>query len=178
MIRPFRPALFALAMGFCWGPSALAGDYDQVLATLARAFPEAKNVGVFYDQMGTLLNQMEFEGSSFKELGINIRLLPLDGTQRLTPDSIRRLCNQHRLQAIILMEGDTLIKPGSVAGRAVVGGAAQIPTAGIQVAWLQDGAWFVVGPQTKGLQIGPKLKDAKVKEALRLAGEALPKEGQ
>jgi hypothetical protein len=176
MIHRLRSVLLAGWVALASSPLAFAGDYDQVLATLARAFPEAKNVGVFYDQMGTLLNQMEFEGSSFKELGINIRLLPLDGTQRLTSDSVRRLCNQHRLQAVILMEGDSLIKPGSVAGRAVVGGASHLPTAGIQYSWLADGAWFVVGPGTKGVQIGPRVKDAKVKEALRLAGEALPKE--
>ena len=175
MIGRLRVALMAGWMAMAAGPLAMAGDYDQALFVLSQAFPDVKSVGVFYDDKGTVFNLLEFEGSAFKEFGLGIKLVPLDAKQRLTHESIRKLCNQHRLQAVLLLEGDSLVKPGSTAGRAIVNGAGHLPVAGIELAWLADGSWFVVGPATKGLQIGPKVRDAKVKEALRLAGEALVK---
>ena len=158
-----------------WLP-ARAGDYDQAMLIISKVFPEIRKVGVFYDGSGTLLNLLEFESSAFKEFGLGINLVPLDPKQRTTHESIRTLCTRNRIQAILLLDGDPLVKPGSPVAQALLAQGGHIPVVGIQTEWLKHGAWFVVGPQTKGLQINPKGRDAKTLEALRLAGEALPKE--
>lgn len=144
-----------------------AGDFDQALSALARTFPEVRNVGVFYDQYGTLMNQLEFETSAYQQFGLSIKLCPLDPKQRITSESVRSICNRNGIQAILLMEGDPLIRPASPAGRALLSQASRMPVVGIHEAWIKAGAWFVVGPTTGGLRTNPSRLNAKVQEQLK-----------
>lgn len=178
MLRHLRTPLVAALVAIASGPLAHAGDYDQALFALSRAFPEAKIVGVFYDQNATLLNTLEFEGSAFKQYGLSIKLMPIDGSKKIQPEAIRKLCIQTGVQAVLFMEDDPLIKPASPAAAAIMQGAGRVPLAAIHPSWLDKGAWFAVGPQTKGLQIAPKAGKPETREALRLAGEALLKEAK
>lgn len=178
MLRHLRAPLTAALLAFASTPLAHAGDYDQAMFVISRAFPEARVIGVFYDQNATLLNRLEFEGSAFKDLGLDIKLIPLDGSKKIQPETVRKLCMQARVQAVLFMEDDSLIKPGSPAAIAIVQGAGRVPMAAIHTSWLDKGAWFAVGPQTKGLQIAAKTDKPETREALRIAGEALPKDAK
>ncbi|WLT32589.1 hypothetical protein [Geothrix sp. PMB-07] len=178
MLSPLRTSFAAALVAFSSGPLAQAGDYDQALFVLSKAFPEARTIGVFYDQSATLLNRLEFEGSASKDYGLDIKLIPIDGSKKVQPESVRKLCVQAGIQAVLFMEDDPLIKPGSPTAIAIVQGAGRAPLAAIHTSWLDKGAWFAVGPQTKGLQISPNAGKPETREALRLAGEALVKEGK
>lgn len=174
MFRKFLATIVAACICLSGAP-ARAGDYDQALTVISRAFPEVRSVGVFYEQSDVLVNLLEFESSAFKEFGLGIKLIPLDPKKRITAIDIRTLCIRNEIQAILLLDGDPVVKPGSLAGNAIVAQGSRIPIVGIIPDWLHSGAWFVVGPKTKGLQIDPKGRDPQTLEALKKAGEDLLK---
>lgn len=128
-----RPAL--LIAGLLTSPLQ-AGDYDQALSVLSKAFPKVRSVGVFYDGYGTVLNLLEFETSAYKEFGLSIKLVPLDPKERVTVESLRALCVRNGIHAILLLDGDPLVQPSSPAGRAVFGQVGRIPVAAIREEWL------------------------------------------
>ena len=176
MIRRISTLLTASWLVLTAVPTVRAGDYDQALFVISLAFPELKNIGVFYDQKGALLNLLEFETSASKRFGVNIMLVPLDSKKLITPNTIRRTCSQFHIQGVLFIEDDMLVRPKSLAGNTVVSGAGNIPVVGINAHWLESGAWFVIGPGTNGLQISPKVKDPKIREALTEAARALSAE--
>lgn len=156
-----------LIWGLLAGSSHLhGGDYDKALSVFSRAIPHVKIVAVFYDANSTLLSQLEFETSAYQEFGINIKLVPLESKDRISIESLRTLCIRNRVQGILLLDGDPIVTPKSPIGKAVAAQARRIPVAAINGEWLSEGVWFVIGPTTKGLQIGPKIPDAKAKAAL------------
>jgi ABC-type uncharacterized transport system substrate-binding protein len=174
MFRFLRAPLAAMCLVVASSQAAFAGDYDQALYVLSKAFPKASNVGVFYDSQGTLLNLLEFEGSAFKQFGVSIKLVPINKARYLTAERIRSICTENRIQALLLLEDDTLFTPGSPAGIMLVHGAGSLPVAAANADWLREGAWFAIGPNTKGLQLGKRVKDEKVRAALQAAAKAAP----
>ncbi|MBI3131486.1 MAG: hypothetical protein HYZ13_09185 [Acidobacteria bacterium] len=160
-----RPALVLACLALA--PTLRAGDYDQALSVLSKAFPEIRSVAVFYDGSSTLLNFLEFETSAYKEFRLGIKLFPLEAKDRLTPEKLRLLCTQHRVQAILLLDGDPLVRPSSPFGRLIASQGSRIPVAAVREEWLKEGAWFAIGPSTGGLKVRPKLPNRKVQDTLK-----------
>jgi ABC-type uncharacterized transport system substrate-binding protein len=147
--------------------SAIAGDYDALMAAIKKTWPDKHNVAVVCDQGGSK-NNVQILASAAN--GMKILLIDVKGPQDMGK-ALGTLSGQ-KPDLVVLIAGDKVAGDGSPAATFLIQrmAGAKVPVAATTEAGVKQGAVVAVGPGTGG----KLLVNAK---AAALSGVSVPEGG-
>jgi ABC-type uncharacterized transport system substrate-binding protein len=140
------------------GTGAFAGDYDQVLGAIKKAWPERTKVAVVCDQgqSGSAIQSMAGAAGGMKIIVIDVK-----GPQDMGK-ALGALTSQ-KPDVVVLVAGDRVAGDGSAAATFIIQRLAgqKVPVAATTEAGVKQGAVLGAGPGTGGkLLVNPKAATA------------------
>lgn len=148
--RRFR----SIALGFAAATAVQAGDYDQVVAAIKKAWPERTKLAVVCDQGQSMASIQSIAGAAG---GMKIIVIDVKGPQDMGR-AVGTLSSQ-KPDVVVLVSGDRVAGDGSAAATFIIQrlAGAKVPVAAITEAGVKQGAVLAIGPGTGGkLLVNPK----------------------